>query len=70
MEKEAFMQAAIEESRHNLETNEGGPFGAVIVKNGKSSGAAIIRCWPKMTPPATRKSRPSGQPVARLAPMI
>ncbi|MGL6015101.1 MAG: nucleoside deaminase [Selenomonadaceae bacterium] len=38
MEKEAFMQAAIEESRHNLETNEGGPFGAVIVKNGKIIG--------------------------------
>ena len=38
MEKEAFMQAAIEESRHNLEANEGGPFGAVIVKNGKIIG--------------------------------
>ena len=46
MEKEAFMQAAIEESRHNLETNEGGPFGAVIVRDGKIvspvRGASLI----------------------------
>ena len=30
-----FMQAAIEEAEKNLLTNDGGPFGAVIVKDGK-----------------------------------
>ncbi|MDY0387167.1 MAG: nucleoside deaminase [Methanolobus sp.] len=31
----AFMQMAIEEARHGMEHNHGGPFGAIIVKNGK-----------------------------------
>ncbi len=30
-----FMQAAVEEAEKNLLTNDGGPFGAVIVKDGK-----------------------------------
>jgi guanine deaminase len=30
-----FMQAAIDEAEKNLQTNDGGPFGAVIVKDGK-----------------------------------
>ena len=30
-----FMQAAIDEAEKNLLTNDGGPFGAVIVKDGK-----------------------------------
>ena len=34
-----FMQAAIDEAEKNLVTNDGGPFGAVIVKDGK-----IIAC--------------------------
>ena len=29
-----FMQAAIQEAESNLITNDGGPFGAVIVKDG------------------------------------
>mgnify|MGYP003390765201 FL=1 len=31
----AFMQVAIDEAEKNLLTNDGGPFGAVIVKDGK-----------------------------------
>ncbi len=30
-----FMQAAIDEAEKNLQSNDGGPFGAVIVKDGK-----------------------------------
>ncbi len=30
-----YMREAIEESRHNLTSGEGGPFGAVIVRSGK-----------------------------------
>ena len=30
-----FMQAAIKEAEKNLLTNDGGPFGAVIVKDGR-----------------------------------
>ena len=38
MDKKDFMQEAIKESAINLITNEGGPFGAVVVKNGKIIG--------------------------------
>ena len=31
----AFMQMAIEEARHGMEHDHGGPFGAIIVKNGQ-----------------------------------
>ncbi len=34
----AFMQEAINLSIHNMETNAGGPFGAVVVKDGKIIG--------------------------------
>jgi tRNA(Arg) A34 adenosine deaminase TadA len=37
-EKESFMQRAIELSNFGMENNYGGPFGAVIVKNGKIIG--------------------------------
>jgi len=37
MNKE-FMQAAITESKRGMDQNEGGPFGAVIVKDGKIIG--------------------------------
>lgn len=30
-----FMQVAIEEARHGIENHQGGPFGAVIVKDGE-----------------------------------
>jgi len=35
---EEFMQAAIAESKRGMDQNEGGPFGAVIVKDGKIIG--------------------------------
>lgn len=35
IEQEKYMQAAIELSIKNVETNQGGPFGCVIVKDGK-----------------------------------
>ncbi len=35
---EEFMRAAIAESKRGMDENEGGPFGAVIVKNGKIIG--------------------------------
>ena len=36
--KKEFMNRAIELSRMNMETMDGGPFGAVVVKNGKIIG--------------------------------
>ena len=36
--KEEFMLAAIAESKRGMDKNEGGPFGAVIVKDGKIIG--------------------------------
>ena len=36
--KEEFMRAAISESKRGMDQNEGGPFGAVIVKDGKIIG--------------------------------
>lgn len=38
MNHQEFMQIAAEESEINLLTNEGGPFGAIIVKDGKIIG--------------------------------
>lgn len=35
---EAFMQQAIDQSLHGMTNNEGGPFGAVVVKNGQIVG--------------------------------
>ena len=35
MAKEKFMLIAISEADNNLQTNEGGPFGAVVVKDDK-----------------------------------
>jgi guanine deaminase len=37
-DKEKFMKRAIELSQSNIEKNNGGPFGAVIVKDGKIIG--------------------------------
>lgn len=36
--KNEYMQIAIKEARIGIENNEGGPFGSVIVKNGKIIG--------------------------------
>ena len=38
MTKEEFMALAADEADSNLSTNEGGPFGAIIVKDGKIVG--------------------------------
>jgi guanine deaminase len=38
MQTNEFMSRAIELSKRNMETNAGGPFGAVIVKDGKIIG--------------------------------
>ena len=43
--KEAFMQEAIRISKEMMRQDEGGPFGAVIVKNGQIMG----RGWNKVT---------------------
>ena len=37
-EKEYFMRKAIELARNSIKFNKGGPFGAVVVKNGKIIG--------------------------------
>lgn len=37
-EDKQFMQRAIELSRKGMESNEGGPFGAIVVKDGKIVG--------------------------------
>jgi guanine deaminase len=38
-----FMQTAIEEATHGVEQNEGGPFGAVVVRNGVVVGTGHNR---------------------------
>ena len=43
--KKEFMLRAIELSRNNMQTNAGGPFGAVVVKDGKIIGEG----WNKVT---------------------
>jgi guanine deaminase len=45
MEKKKFMQEAIKCSLEGMNSNAGGPFGAVIVKNGE----IIARGWNKVT---------------------
>lgn len=45
MDKKKFMQEAIKSSIEGMNSNAGGPFGAVIVKNGE----IIARGWNKVT---------------------
>lgn len=45
-----YMEQANEEARQNLVTNEGGPFGAVIVKDGKIVGRGRNRVLAKKDP--------------------
>lgn len=40
MKHEDFMRLAIEQSRLGMQANEGGPFGAIVVKDGKVIGRA------------------------------
>jgi guanine deaminase len=44
-DKNLFMKKAIELSKHNVESGKGGPFGAVVVKDGKIVGEG----WNKVT---------------------
>ena len=50
MTKEEFMLAATKEADSNLTTNEGGPFGAVVVKDGKIVGTGHNRVLIKHDP--------------------
>lgn len=50
MTKEEFMLIATQEADSNLTTNEGGPFGAVIVKDGKIVGRGHNRVLVKHDP--------------------
>ena len=50
MTKEEFMLIATQEADSNLTTNEGGPFGAVIVKDGKIEGRGHNRVLIKHDP--------------------
>lgn len=47
-----YMKQAIELSKNNLKTNVGGPFGAVIVKNGKIIGCGSNRVLKNNDPTA------------------
>lgn len=40
MEQKSFMQMAIDEARNGVEEGRGGPFGAIVVKDGKVIGKA------------------------------
>jgi len=50
--KEEYMQAAIAESKRGMDNNEGGPFGAVIVKDGKIIGKGNNRVTSSNDPTA------------------
>ena len=52
MYEEQFMAAAVAEADINLTSNEGGPFGAVVVKNGKIVGRGHNRVIAKHDPTA------------------
>lgn len=52
MYEEQFMAAAVAEADINLTSNEGGPFGAVVVKNGKIVGKGHNRVIAKHDPTA------------------
>lgn len=45
-----YMQVAIEEARRGIENNDGGPFGAVVVKNGEIVGRGHNRVANKKDP--------------------
>ena len=40
-----FMKIAIEEARQGISHNDGGPFGAVVVKDGKVIGGGTTTLW-------------------------
>ena len=47
-----FMNDAIEQSRNGMQNNEGGPFGAIVVKNGKIVGVGNNRVTSSNDPTA------------------
>ena len=47
---EKFMEAALQEAYEGIEKNHGGPFGAVVVKNGKLEGRGHNRVLYKKDP--------------------
>ncbi len=51
-DKKKFMQEAINLAKENLKLNNGGPFGAVVVKNGKIIGRGVNTVTSKMDPTA------------------
>lgn len=51
-EKQTYMKRAIELSRNNVTSNAGGPFGAVIVLNGKIIGEGVNRVTTNNDPTA------------------
>ncbi len=52
IEQKQYMQEANTEAQYNLKNREGGPFGAVIVKNGKIIGRGHNRVLKKHDPTA------------------
>ena len=52
MQPADFMRRAIALSRRNLETQDGGPFGAVVVKDGRIVGEGVNQVVPSGDPTA------------------
>ena len=50
-----FMKEAIRIAVANVEKGTGGPFGAVVVRDGKIIATSEIRLFPIMIPRLTRK---------------
>ena len=57
------MQRAIDLAENAMEKGYGGPFGAVVVKDGKIIGKGIILSCVRMIPLPMLKFLPSGTPV-------
>ncbi len=51
-DKKKFMQEAINLAKENLKLNNGGPFGAIVVKEGKIIGRGVNTVTTKMDPTA------------------
>ena len=66
MDKQELMAMAIRLANENVE-NGGGPFGAVIAKNGKVLATGVNRVTVNHDPTALPKYRPYAQPAISLA---
>ncbi len=58
------------EATEGMLANEGGPFGAVIIQDGKVIAAAHNEVLKTNEPTAMLKSMPSGEPVNSLSTII